>query len=119
MDKLWDVSRRRLTRGGSGALVTTAGQKVNRSGRRVPVLLLTGSAAVVAGALYSWDWLVALGLAPLLLSVLPCIAMCALGCAWVTRVDPHADEIRQLPSNPSRVSRSAARERSSRTEAAR
>ncbi len=47
-------------------------------GRR-SVLLLIGSAAVLAGAFFSWDWLVALGVAPLLLGVLPCVAMCALG----------------------------------------
>ena len=40
---------------------------------------LIGAAAVLASAVYSWNWLVALGGAPLLLSVLPCGAMCALG----------------------------------------
>ena len=47
-------------------------------GRRA-ALLLIGSAAILAGAFFSWDWLVALGVAPLLLGALPCIAMCALG----------------------------------------
>ncbi|MGH6893729.1 MAG: hypothetical protein ACREEP_15885 [Dongiaceae bacterium] len=46
---------------------------------RRSVLVLAGSAATLAGAVYSWDWLVALGVAPLLLGVLPCVAMCALG----------------------------------------
>jgi hypothetical protein len=42
---------------------------------------LTGLAAVmlVAGAVFNWSWLVAAGVAPLLLSVAPCITMCALG----------------------------------------
>ena len=43
-----------------------------------------GMLAIVAGviglsAYSSWGWLVALGLAPLLISVAPCVAMCALG----------------------------------------
>jgi hypothetical protein len=35
--------------------------------------------AVVIGAALNWSWLVAVGIAPLLLTVLPCAAMCALG----------------------------------------
>ena len=31
------------------------------------------------GAALGWPWLAALGLAPILLSILPCAAMCALG----------------------------------------
>src|SRR5882724_6962687 len=42
-------------------------------------LLILGSTIVVAGLVSSWSWLVAAGVAPLLLSVLPCVAMCALG----------------------------------------
>lgn len=36
-------------------------------------------AAVSGGAALNWSWLVAVGLAPLILSVLPCVVMCALG----------------------------------------
>ena len=42
-------------------------------------LVLAGTAVVAAGLAFNWSWLVAAGLAPLLLSVLPCVAMCALG----------------------------------------
>jgi hypothetical protein len=35
--------------------------------------------AVVIGAALNWSWLVAAGIAPLLITVLPCAAMCALG----------------------------------------
>jgi hypothetical protein len=35
--------------------------------------------AVVIGGALNWSWLVAVGIAPLLLTVLPCAAMCALG----------------------------------------
>ena len=46
-------------------------------GRRT--LMLAGVAIATAGLAFNWSWLVAAGLAPLLLSVLPCVAMCALG----------------------------------------
>lgn len=46
-------------------------------GRRV---LLIAAAVIVAGGLaLNWSWLVAAGIAPLLIGVLPCVAMCALG----------------------------------------
>ena len=60
------------------ALSPTTGRSRPWLGRRY-TLLLIGSAVVLAGGFLSWNWLVALGLAPLLLSVLPCVAMCALG----------------------------------------
>jgi hypothetical protein len=47
------------------------------SGRRGFLALAT--AVIVAGLAFNWSWLVAAGVAPLLLSVLPCVAMCALG----------------------------------------
>jgi hypothetical protein len=41
--------------------------------------LLLAAAAVTAGIAFNWSWLAAAGVAPLLLSVLPCLAMCGLG----------------------------------------
>ena len=42
--------------------------------------LIAASAAIaIAGLAFKWNWLVAAGIAPLLLGVLPCVAMCALG----------------------------------------
>jgi len=50
------------------------------------VLLGLGSLVVIAGLFFSgWAWLVAAGLAPLILSVLPCVAMCALGVCMMGR----------------------------------
>lgn len=40
---------------------------------------ITVLVAVLASAALGWKWLVATGFATLLLSVLPCLAMCALG----------------------------------------
>lgn len=49
-----------------------------RAGRGRPWLI--GSAVIVPIALYGgWDWLAATGLATILIAVLPCLAMCALG----------------------------------------
>ena len=42
-------------------------------------LILIAAAAIAAGAYSNWGWLVAAGIAPLLLTALPCAAMCALG----------------------------------------
>ena len=42
-------------------------------------LMIVAGAALAIGLAANWSWLVAVGLAPLLLGVLPCLAMCALG----------------------------------------
>lgn len=42
-------------------------------------LILAAVVVVGGGAIAGWPWLVAIGAAPLLLSALPCMAMCALG----------------------------------------
>ncbi len=42
-------------------------------------LLVLAGVVVVAGAALNWNWLAAAGITPLLVSLLPCAAMCALG----------------------------------------
>jgi hypothetical protein len=42
-------------------------------------LVSVAGAVIFAGLAFNWNWLVAAGVAPLLISVLPCAAMCALG----------------------------------------
>lgn len=42
-------------------------------------LLLLAAIALFAFAVLNWSWLVAAGIAPLLITALPCVAMCALG----------------------------------------
>jgi hypothetical protein len=46
-------------------------------GRNGVIVLLV--LAAVIGAALNWSWLVAVGIAPVLITVLPCAAMCALG----------------------------------------
>jgi hypothetical protein len=53
------------------------------SGRRG--LILGGVAIVVAGLALGWNWLSAIGVAPIILSVAPCAAMCALGACAMMR----------------------------------
>ena len=43
------------------------------------VLLVLAVAIVGAGLALNWSWLVAAGIAPILLALAPCAAMCALG----------------------------------------
>lgn len=43
------------------------------------VLIALAVAVVAGGAFLNWGWLVAIGIAPILLAVLPCAAMCAIG----------------------------------------
>lgn len=43
------------------------------------LIVLLAAAGIAAGLAFNWSWLVPAGVAPLLLGVLPCVAMCALG----------------------------------------
>lgn len=42
-------------------------------------LIAVAAAALGLGAYFNWGWLVAAGIAPILVTALPCVAMCALG----------------------------------------
>jgi hypothetical protein len=42
-------------------------------------LIIVGTAVIAVGLALNWSWLVAIGAAPLLLTALPCVAMCAVG----------------------------------------
>lgn len=42
-------------------------------------LMVLAGVAIVAGLTFNWSWLVAAGIAPILIGVLPCVAMCAIG----------------------------------------
>lgn len=43
------------------------------------IVLALGSLVIMIGAVLNWSWLVAIGIAPILLALVPCAAMCALG----------------------------------------
>ncbi|WP_292414479.1 hypothetical protein [Mesorhizobium sp.] len=42
-------------------------------------LIAAGLAIAAAGIAFNWSWLVAAGIAPVLLGLLPCLATCVLG----------------------------------------
>lgn len=48
------------------------------AGSRRGLLLLAGL-AIAAGLIFNWSWLAAVGIAPILVGVLPCLVMCGLG----------------------------------------
>ena len=52
-------------------------------GRRA--LAVLGLAVVAAGLAWQWTWLTAIGVAPILVSLAPCAAMCALGLCMTGR----------------------------------
>lgn len=54
-------------------------------GRRA--LLILAVVAAAAGLALNWNWLVAVGLAPILLSTSPCLVMCAFGVCMMCRSD--------------------------------
>ena len=69
-------------------------------------LLLGGVALALLGAgfAWQWSWLVAIGLAPLLISAAPCLAMCALGLCMHrmgSRTGGTAQTARLTTDNPS------------------
>lgn len=63
-------------------------------GRRHLVLL--GVLALGVGAVFHWSWPVAIGAAPLLLSALPCVGMCALGLCVSRMSGPSRSEDRPI-----------------------
>lgn len=49
---------------------------------------IAGVAAIFGGLALNWGWLTAVGAAPLLIGILPCAAMCALGLCMAGRGHP-------------------------------
>ena len=80
------VPRRNLALPSSGmktAIGNRLGSLRSRLGGRG--LIVLGILAVAAGLALNWSWLVAIGAAPLLLTALPCVAMCALGLCMIPK----------------------------------
>src|SRR6516164_6248924 len=57
-------------------------------------LLVPGAGVLFAGIALNWSWLVAAGIAPILLSTLPCLVMCGLGVCMLC----HSREQQSTPS---------------------
>jgi hypothetical protein len=73
-----------MTQGTARAVTAALPREASAPGSRLilgskRVWLALAAVAVLAGAAFNWSWLVAVGLAPLLLTFLPCALMCAMG----------------------------------------
>lgn len=78
---------------GSAVQRTAKGMKFNRrSGLIVLTLLL------LLAATWQWDRLVALGIAPLILAVAPCLVMCGLGLCMQKWVGGNCSKTQQQPA---------------------
>jgi len=69
------------------------------------VLVTIAVAAVIAGLAFNWSWLVAIGVAPILLGLLPCAVMCGLGLCMqrmgsrsCTSQSSQAESVEKLPA---------------------
>jgi hypothetical protein len=77
-------------------------------------LIITGIVVVAAGMALGWRWLSAVGIAPVILSLAPCAAMCALGaCAMMkgaaSCASPNPNKTAD-PSGPASAPRQSAEE---------
>ena len=66
-------------------------------------LIFAGLAAVAGGMAIGWNWLTAIGVVPLILSLAPCAAMCALGLCVVARASSRGSyqgSAMKTPSTP-------------------
>jgi hypothetical protein len=75
---------------------------------RPRVLLTLAAVAIVAGLALNWSWLVAAGLAPILISTLPCLIMCAFGVCMLCRSgEKRSTPVRDAASPPTTLAASA------------
>lgn len=72
----------------SGLYLPEAASRLLRA-LRTRAWLFAGLSALAIALWSRWDWLAAAGLAPIILAVLPCAVMCALG-VCLHRLMPHA-----------------------------
>ena len=68
-------------------------------------LIIGGIAAVGGGLALGWDWLTAIGVAPIILALAPCAVMCALGACAMMKVSSAG----AAPSSPDQAPPPAAR----------
>jgi hypothetical protein len=79
---------------------------LNRFGRNRLLLSGIALALLAASFVWQWSWLVAIGVAPLLISAAPCVAMCALGLCMhrtsslASGVTPEASTVRLSSETP-------------------
>lgn len=65
--------------------------------------LALGGIAVAAGLAFNWGWLVTAGVAPILISVLPCVAMCAVGVCCMKKTASQSSADPAINKEPSEL----------------
>ena len=65
--------------------------------------LVLGGVAVAAGLAFNWGWLVTAGIAPILISVLPCVAMCAVGVCCMKKTASQSSADPAINKEPSEL----------------
>jgi hypothetical protein len=71
-------------------------------GGRRGFLILAGI-AIVAGLAFNWSWLVAAGIAPLLIGALPCVAVCAVGACCMNKMANRPDPTDAADKKPPEI----------------
>jgi len=69
-------------------------------GNRWSLLALVGLAVIIGLSFGGWGWLVAAGLAPIILSTLPCLVMCGLGVCMMCRSNKAPSAASQIAADP-------------------
>lgn len=72
-------------RASSFSSVQSAGALIRRYFANRKVLAVLALLSVGAGFAFNWSWLVAAGIAPIVLALAPCAAMCALGICMMNK----------------------------------
>lgn len=72
-----EIANQTTMRGSGPAQITGEFLRHWLTGRRG--LIIAGIAVVLGGLALGWNWLTAIGVAPIILSLAPCAAMCAVG----------------------------------------
>jgi hypothetical protein len=73
---------------------------LNRLGRHRWLLGSLAVALLAGGFAWQWSWLVAIGVAPLLISAAPCLVMCALGLCMHRVGNPAGNPVQDVSAAP-------------------
>ena len=65
--------------------------------------MLVVGVAIVGGLTFNWSWLVAAGIAPVLISVLPCAAMCAIGVCCMKKTAGQSKSTESSENQPAKA----------------
>nr|WP_246206092.1 hypothetical protein [Propylenella binzhouense] len=79
------------------------GRAAQRALRDRRVLIGVAAALIAGGAAFNWGWLVAVGVAPLLLSLAPCLIMCGLGLCMTRSCSKHEQAANGATLSPRQI----------------